>query len=119
MDRKSKMIEELKKYLDETPKDVLDQEFFRATCEVEGIDPTLPNAKKLLKKKQRRDMWKYKIWPKIINAAFLIFAVFCAFNAGCNHESGHHWGLTVFHLLGAFGWISAFIQINNREEDNI
>lgn len=115
MEREIKMLEELKKYLDETPKDVLDQEFFQVSCEVYGIDPTLPNAKKLLKKKQRRNMWKYKIWPKIINTAFLIFAVFCAFNAGCNHESGHHWGLTVLHLLGAFGWISAFIQMNNRD----
>lgn len=114
MDREIKMLEELNKYLNETPKDVLDQDFFRAACEVEGIDPTLPNAKKLLKKKQRRDMWKYKIWPKIINIAFLIFAVFCAFNAGRSYECGYHWGLTVLHLLGAFGWISAFIQMNNR-----
>lgn len=119
MDRETKMLKELQKYLDETPKDVLDQDFFRASCEVEGIDPTLPNAKKLLKKKQRRNMWKYKIWPKIINAAFLIFAVFCAFNAGRNHECGYHWALTVIHLLGAFGWICAYIQMNNRESDNI
>lgn len=115
MDRETKMIEELKKYLDETPKDVLDQDYFQTTCEIEGIDPTLPNAKKLLKKKQRRNMWKYKIRPKIINTVVLIFAVFCAFNAGCNHESGHHWLLTVFLLLGAFGWISVFIQTNNRD----
>ena len=115
MDRESKMIEELKKYLDETPKDVLEQDFFRASCEVEGIDPTLPNAKKLLKKKQRRNMWKYKIWPKIINTMFLIFAVFCAFNAGRNHECGLHWGLTVLHLMGAFGWISVFIQMKDRD----
>lgn len=93
MDREDKMIEEWKKYLNETPKDVLDQDFFRATCEVEGIDPTLPNAKKLLKKKQRRDMWKYKILPKIINTMFLIFAVFCAFNTGRNHECGYQWAI--------------------------
>lgn len=114
MDRETKMLKELQKYFDETPKDVLDQNFFQAECEVEGIDPTLPNAKKLLKKKQRRNMW-YKIWPKIINTAFLIFAVFCAFNAGRYHESVHHWGVTVLHLLGAFGWIGAFIQMNNRD----
>lgn len=116
MDRETKMLEELQKYLDETPKDVLEQDFFQATCEVEGIDPTLPNAKKLLKKKQRRNMWKYKIWPKIINTMFLIFAVFCAFNAGRSYEcGGYHWSLTVLHLLGAFGWLSAFIQMNNRD----
>lgn len=117
MDRENKMVEELKKYLDETPKDVLDQDFFQATCEVEGIDPTLPNAKKLLKKKQRRNKWKYKIWPKIINTSLLILAVFCAFNAGRNHECGYHWALTVIHLLGAFGWISIFIQTNNRDRN--
>lgn len=110
MDSRDKMLKELQKHLDEIPKDVLEQEFFQATCEVEGIDPTLPNAKKLLKKMQRRNMWKHKIWPKILNTAFLIFAVFCAFNAGRNHECGYHWGLTVIHLMGAVGWFSMYIQ---------
>ena len=110
MDSRDKMLKELQKHLDETPKDVLEQEFFQATCEVEGIDPTLPNAKKLLKKMQRKNMWKYKIWPKIINIMLLVFAMFCAFNAGRNHECGYHWALTVLHLMGAFGWISIFIQ---------
>lgn len=115
MDSKTKMLEELQKYLDETPKDVLDQVYFQATCEVEGIDPTLPNAKKLLKKMQRRNMWKHNICPKILNTAFLIFAAFCVFNAGRNHECGYHWALTVLHLLGAAGWFSMYIQ-NQKEK---
>ena len=110
MDRGTKMLESLKKYLDETPKDVLDQVYFQAACEVEGIDPTLPNAKKLLKKMQRRHMWKHKIWPKILNTTFFALALLCAFNAGRAHEIGVHWILTVFYLAGAVGWISMYIQ---------
>ena len=54
------LLEGFKKHLKETPKEVLEQEFFEIDCRMEGIDHTLPNAKELLKRKRRIDKWKYK-----------------------------------------------------------
>ena len=44
-----KVLEQLKKRLDETPKEILEKECFEINCKIEGVDHNLPNAKKLLK----------------------------------------------------------------------
>ena len=63
------LLESLKKHLNETPREVLEQEFFEIDCKMEGIDHTLPNARKLLKRKKCINKWKYKVWPTIRNTS--------------------------------------------------
>lgn len=48
-DKKSEsMLEQLRKYLDETPKEQLERDFFEIECTCQGIDPNDPNAKRKL-----------------------------------------------------------------------
>ena len=68
--------------------------------------------------KMRLIEMRKKTFKRILNIVLLAFALFCAFNAGRNYESGYHWGVTVLHLVGALGWISAYIQLQNINKIN-
>lgn len=43
------LSKQLKAYLDGTPKEQIEKDFFEITCRLNGIDPTSPNAKRKIK----------------------------------------------------------------------
>lgn len=47
-DRSKKLVDQLKDYLDNTPKEQLERDFFEIRCKLEGIDPDYENAKQKL-----------------------------------------------------------------------
>jgi hypothetical protein len=96
-----KVFEQLKKHLEETPKEILEKECFEINCNIEGIDHNLPNAKKLLKKKQCRNRWKYNIFPKIKKTTICVTPLLLAFCGGYCQGCGVHW------LWCVIGFISA------------
>ena len=96
-----KVFEQLKKHLEETPKEILEKECFEINCKIEGIDHNLPNAKKLLKKKQCRNRWKYNIFPKIKKTAICVTPLLLAICGGYCQGCGVHW------LWSVIGFISA------------
>lgn len=96
-----KVLEQLKKRLEETPKEILEKEFFEIDCKIEGIDHNLPNAKKLLKKKQCRNRWKYNIFPKIKKTAICVTPLLLAFCGGYCQGSGVHWLCSVICFISA------------------
>lgn len=105
------LLEQLKKHLEETPKEVLEQEFFEIDCETNGIDPKAPDARKQLKKLHRRNKLKYKIWPTIRNTACWMLSLYCAFTAGVESTTdSHHWILVVIYLIASLGWLNLFLR---------
>ena len=109
------LLEGLKKHLEETPREVLEQEFFEIDCKMEGIDHTLPNAKELLKRKRRIDKWKYKILPKVYNTACWMLGLWCAFRAGMFYTS-NNWVMMIFCLMASIGWFH-FLLSNKLGKD--
>ena len=96
-----KVLEQLKKRLDETPKEILEKEFFEIDCKIEGVDHNLPNAKKLLKKKQCRNRWKYNIFPKIKKTVICVTPLLLAFCGGYCQGCGIHWLCSVICFISA------------------
>ena len=77
-DHNKKLVAQLKDYLDNTPKEELEREFFEIRCKFEGIDPNDDNAKRKL-------YWKdTKHWLKIIS-----------------HHLGH-WALKTLIIISAW-----------------
>lgn len=112
-----RLLEELEKHLKETPKEVLEQEFFEIDCKMEGIDHTLPNAKELLKRKKRINKLKYKVWPTIRNTACWMLSLWCAFNAGVDFATDtRHWFLVVIYLIASLGWLNLFLRYKFGED---
>lgn len=109
-----RLLEGLEKHLKETPKEVLEQEFFEIDCRMEGIDHTLPNAKKLLERKRRIDKWKYKIFPKFYNTACWMLGLWCAFRAGMLYTA-NNWVMMIFCLMGSIGWFHFLLSNKLRK----
>ena len=103
------LLEQLKKHLEETPKEVLEQEFFEIDCETNGIDPKAPDARKQLKKLHRRNKLKYKIWPTFRNTACWMFCILCAFKSGVYYTSCD-WILFSLALIASIGWLNLFLR---------
>lgn len=55
------LSDQLKKYLEETPKEQIEKDFFNIECHLHDIDPYMPEAKKLLKKMKRKAKWGRKV----------------------------------------------------------
>jgi hypothetical protein len=105
------LLEQLKKHLEETPKEVLEQEFFEIDCETNGIDPKAPDARKQLKKLHRRNKLKYKIWPTIRNTTCWMLSLYYTFIAGVEFSTdSHHWIWVVIYLIISLGWLHLFLQ---------
>lgn len=104
------LLENLKKHLKETPREVLEQEFFEIDCKMEGIDHTLPNARKLLKRKKRINKLKYKVWPTIRNTACWMLSLWCAYNAGIYFVCGFHWSIQLITILASVAWLDMFLS---------
>ena len=103
------ILEQLKKHFEETPKEVLEQEFFEIDCETNGIDPKAPDARKQLKKLHRRNKLKYKIWPTIRNTACWMFCILCAFKSGIYYTS-EDWFMFTIALICSIGWLNLFLR---------
>lgn len=58
------LSEQLKKYMAEASPEQLKKDFFNAECRSRGIDPTLPNAKRFLKRMKRKERWDIR-WPYV------------------------------------------------------
>jgi hypothetical protein len=105
------LLESLKKHLNETPREVLEQEFFEIDCKMEGIDPKAPDARKQLKKLHLKNKLKYKIWPTIRNTVCWMLSLWCAFNAGVEFASDSPlWILVVIYLIASLGWLNIFLR---------
>ena len=105
----SDLLEQLKKHFEETPKEVLEQEFFEIDCETNGIDPKAPDARKQLKKLHRTNKWKYKICPKVRNTVCWMFCILCAFKSGLYYASCD-WFMFPFALIVSLGWLNLFLR---------
>jgi hypothetical protein len=79
-------------------------------CGLEGIDPTLPNAKKLLKRKQRRYKWRNQIWPTIRNFIYVFLMVWLFVRAGCGIATGFPIWLCILYILGGLGWLNLLMN---------
>ena len=107
----SNLLEQLKKHFEETPKEVLEQEFFKIDCETNGIDPKAPDALKQLKKLHRRNKLNYKILPTIRNTACWMLSLYCTFIAGVEFATdSHHWILSFIYLIASLGWLHLFLR---------
>ena len=73
---------QLKNYFETTSKEQQEKDFFEICCKIEGIDSTLPNAKKLLKRKQMKDKFLYRIFPKIIIILLALCSIICFIATG-------------------------------------
>lgn len=104
------LLENLEKHLKETPREVLEQEFFEIDCKMEGIDHTLPNARKLLKRKRRINKLKYKVLPTIRNTACWMLSLWCAYDAGIHFARGSHWSIPLIIMLASVGWLNIFLS---------
>lgn len=106
------MLEQLEKYFEETPQEVQDQHFHEIMCDIYGIDHTLPNAKKLLKRKQRRYKWRNNIWPHIRNVIIVFLMVWLLMYAGYWYGTNGPVWIIILDVLGGLGWFNIFIQKN-------
>lgn len=106
------MLEQLEKYFEETPQEVQDQHFHEIMCDIYGIDPNHPDSKKMLKKKQRKEMWKYRILPHVCNVGAIFFMVWLFMHAGYAIAKDYPIWIIVIYILGGFGWFNIFIRRN-------
>ena len=102
-------LDELKKHLEETPEEVLKQEMFELECELEGIDPKAPNARKQLAKKYRGYNWNNEILPRILRAICLIFTIYCAFQGGVELET-RGWFMSCVYVVASLGWLNLYMR---------
>ena len=111
------LLEQLEKHFNETPKEVLEQEFFEIECKTRGIDHTLPNAKQILKRQNRINKLKHGIFPKVYNTVCWMFCLWCAFHSGIYYTSGD-WLKVSITLIGSIGWLHLFL-LNKFGKDYI
>lgn len=102
-------LKRLTEVLDNMTDEELDRRVFEIECKCEGLDPNHPDSSKRLKKIKRQRKWKRHIWPAIRNTACWILCLYCAFHSGYYLAEGMHWGWSVFHMLGAIGWLNVFL----------
>lgn len=71
------LSEQLKQYLENTPKEQLEKEFFDLECEMYGINSSSSNAKCKLwwKKFKVKHLWKFFFWTDIM---FIVGWFMCA-----------------------------------------
>ena len=99
----------LNEVLDNMTDEEFDRKVYEIECQYNGLDPYHPESPKILKKINRQYKWKHDIWPTIRNTACWILALYCAFHSGYYLANGMHWGWSVFHILGAIGWLNVFL----------
>ena len=102
-------LKRLNEVLDSITDEEFDRQVYEIECKYNGLDPDHPDSPKRLKKINRQYKWKHEIWPTIRNTACWILALYCAFNSGYYLADGQHWAWSVFHMLGAMGWLSVFL----------
>lgn len=95
---------QLKNYFETTSKEQQEKDFFEICCKIEGIDANLPNAKKLLKRKQRRDKFRYRILPKIIIISLALSSIACFIVTGYLIGK-HNLGTGLCMMMGMFSFI--------------
>lgn len=104
---------QLKNYLETTSKEQQEKDFFEICCKIEGIDPSLSNAKKLLKRKQRKDKFLYKIFPKIIVILLALCSIVCFITTGYLIGK-HHLGTGLCMMIGMFSF-TQFLEKFKKE----
>lgn len=104
---------QLKNYFETTSEEQQEKDFFEICCKIEGIDSTLPNAKKLLKRKQRKDKFLYKTLPKIIIILLGLGSIVC-FIASGYLIGKHNLGTGLCMMVGMFSF-TQFLEKFKKE----
>lgn len=94
---------QLKTYWETTSEEQQEKDFFEICCKIEGIDANLPNAKKLLKRKQMKDKFRYRILPKIIIISLALGSIACFIATGYLIGK-HHLGTGLCLMMGMFSF---------------
>jgi hypothetical protein len=95
------LSEQLKKYLEETPKEQLENDFFKLQCRMHYIDATHPNAKRLLKKAMRKEKWQ-KHKPTITLAINIVVTSFLYMSAGMTLIQKYWWQFVLIFICGSY-----------------
>lgn len=97
---------QLKKYLDETPKEVQEQHFFEIQCRMAGIDHTKPDAKRKLKRYNLKNHFRYTCWPFMVDLSLQILCVFTGFMSGVFACLGNNWLWIVLTIVSSalYAW---------------
>lgn len=95
--------DQLKNYLETTSKEQQEKDFFEICCKIEGIDLNLPNARKLLKRKQMKDKFLYRIFPKIIIISLALASIVCFIATGYLIGK-HNLGTGLCMMMGMFSF---------------
>jgi hypothetical protein len=91
------LSDQLKEYIENTPKEQLERDWFEISCRCEGIDPNKPNAKRELKKIRLKNKYWYpfrRILPVLIDGFVMITNSFCA---GVTFNQEYYW-VSLFNL---------------------
>ena len=96
------LANQLKKYLEETPKEIQEQHFFEIACKIQNIDPSLPNAKRLLWWKQFKEKFLYTFLPVFIFAVRLFFMVAAFMVTGIGVITLNYLVVIIASVLGAY-----------------
>lgn len=93
---------QLKKYLEETPKEIQEQHFFEIACKIQNIDPSSPNAKRLLWWKQFKEKFLYTFLPVFIFVVRLFFMVATFMLTGIGIITLNYLVVIIASILGAY-----------------
>lgn len=101
-----KLSDQLKEYLENTPKEQLEQDWFEIQCKCEDIDPNDPNAKAKLKWK----MFKNELFSNRVKATLTtLMMILCFVTSGLNIKGNNIFLAIVMFLCGGF-WLKKLID---------
>ena len=93
------LSDQLKEYLDNTSPEQQEKDWFNISCQVEGIDPNDPDAKKKLNKINRKRKWE-SIIPSIDKIAIDIFISLLFIVSCIPLLAGKYLWFAVVYILG-------------------